>query len=82
VTYGDIRLEEEPCSFSVFYNFRGRADVGEGCGEHLAAYEAGVARPLLDEISPGPFKAEKTAGERHDKIHDRWLHDGAATPAE
>jgi glycyl-tRNA synthetase alpha chain len=75
VTYGDIRLEEE-LQLSV-YNFEA-ADVGK-LWEHLRLYEA-ECQALLDGFHR-TFKAEKTA-ERHEKIHDRVVHDGAATPAD
>jgi len=75
VTYGDIRLEEE-LQLSV-YNFEA-ADVGK-LWEHLRLYEA-ECQALLDEFHRA-FKTEKAA-ERHEKIHDRVVHDGAAPPEE
>jgi glycyl-tRNA synthetase alpha chain len=75
VTYGDIRLEEE-LQLSV-YNFEA-ADIGK-LWEHLRLYEA-ECQALLDEFHRN-FKSEKTA-ERREKIHDRVVHDGGATPAE
>ena len=77
VTYGDIRLQEE-LQLSV-YNFEA-ADISK-LWEHLRLYES-ECQALLDafnsEFKP---KAEKTA-ERHEKIHDRVVHDGATTPPE
>jgi glycyl-tRNA synthetase alpha chain len=71
VTYGEIRLEEE-LQLSV-YNFEA-ADVSK-LWEHLRLYEA-ECQALLDafhaQFKP---KSEKTA-ERHEKIHDRLVHDG------
>lgn len=75
VTYGEIRLEEE-LQFSA-YNFEA-AEV-EKLWEHLRLYEA-ECQDLLDayqeDFSP---KAEKSAA-RREKIHDRLVHDGDATP--
>ena len=71
VTYGDIRLQEE-LQLSV-YNFEA-ADIGK-LWEHLRLYEA-ECQALLDAFHSS-FKAEK-AGERHEKIHDRVVHDGNA----
>jgi len=71
ITYGDIRLEEE-LQFSV-YNFEA-AEV-EKLWEHLRLYEAECQDLLAsykDSFSPG---TEKRA-ERHQKIHDRLVHDG------
>jgi glycyl-tRNA synthetase alpha chain len=78
VTYGDIRLQEE-LQLSV-YNFEA-ADIGK-LWEHLRLYES-ECQALLDQFhtqfSP---KAEKAA-ERHEKIHDRLVHNGAPeNPAE
>ena len=77
VTYGDIRLQEE-LQLSV-YNFEA-ADISR-LWEHLRLYES-ECQALLDafnsEFKP---KAEKTA-ERHEKIHDRVVHNGAGTPPE
>ena len=72
ITYGDIRLEEE-LQFSV-YNFEA-AEV-EKLWEHLRLYEAECQDLLAsynDNFSP---VAEKRAA-RHQKIHDRLVHDGA-----
>jgi glycyl-tRNA synthetase alpha chain len=76
VTYGEIRLQEE-LQFSV-YNFEA-AEV-EKLWEHLRLYEA-QCQALLSEFNKefNP-KAEKAA-ERHEKIHDRLVHEGEA-PAE
>jgi len=75
VTYGDIRLQEE-LQLSV-YNFEA-ADVSR-LWEHLRLYEA-ECQALLDEFhlrfTP---KAEKAA-ERHEKIHDRLVHQESAPP--
>ncbi|HEX4065397.1 MAG TPA: glycine--tRNA ligase subunit alpha [Acidobacteriaceae bacterium] len=72
VTYGEIRLEEE-LQLSV-YNFEA-ADVGK-LWEHLRLYEA-ECQSLLDSFNAQfrAKRAEKTA-ERHDKVHDRLVHDG------
>ena len=70
VTYGDIRLQEE-LQLSV-YNFEA-ADIGR-LWEHLRLYEA-ECQALLDAFHSS-FQVEKTAG-RHEKAHDRVLHDGA-----
>ena len=70
ITYGEIRLEEE-LQFSV-YNFEA-AEV-EKLWEHLRLYEAECQDLLAsynDSFSP---TAEKLA-ERHEKIHDRLVHD-------
>ena len=75
VTYGEIRLEEE-LQLSV-YNFEA-ADVGK-LWEHLRLYEA-ECQALLDAFQQ-TLKAEKSA-ERHEKIHDRVVHEGVAAPAE
>jgi glycyl-tRNA synthetase alpha chain len=76
VTYGEIRLEEE-LQFSV-YNFEA-AEVDK-LWKHLRLYEA-ECQALLNEFNRdfNP-KAEKTA-ERHEKIHDRLVHEGEAAPA-
>lgn len=75
VTYGEIRLEEE-LQFSV-YNFEA-AEVDK-LWEHLRLYEA-ECQALLDEFNQdfNP-RAEKSAI-RHEKIHDRLVHEGEATP--
>jgi glycyl-tRNA synthetase alpha chain len=75
VTYGDIRLPEE-LQLSV-YNFEA-ADIPK-LWEHLRLYEA-ECQALLDAFHAN-FKAEK-AVERHEKSHDRVVHDGAAPAAE
>jgi glycyl-tRNA synthetase alpha chain len=75
VTYGDIRLQEE-LQLSV-YNFEA-ADIGK-LWEHLRLYES-ECQALLDGFH-SIQKSEK-AGERHEKIHDRLVHDGTAPPAE
>ena len=75
VTYGDIRLTDE-LQLSV-YNFEA-ADISK-LWEHLRLYES-ECQALLDafRITAG---AEKPA-ERHEKIHDRVVHDGTTPPAE
>jgi glycyl-tRNA synthetase alpha chain len=75
-TYGEIRFQEE-LQFSV-YNFEA-AEV-ERLWEHLRLYEA-ECQALLSEFNRdfNP-KAEKKA-ERHEKIHDRVVHEDAAAPA-
>jgi glycyl-tRNA synthetase alpha chain len=70
VTYGDIRLQEE-LQLSV-YNFEA-ADIGK-LWEHLRLYEA-ECQALLDAFR-STFQVEKAA-ERHEKAHDRVVHDGA-----
>jgi glycyl-tRNA synthetase alpha chain len=77
VTYGEIRLEEE-LQFSV-YNFE--AAAVDKLWEHLRLYEA-EGHALLDEFNKdfNP-KAEKSAA-RHEKIHDRLVHDGDTPPTE
>ena len=74
-TYGDVRLEEE-LQLSV-YNFEA-ADIGK-LWEHLRLYES-ECQALLDAFHQ-TFKVEKAA-ERKEKIHDRLVHDGAATPVD
>jgi len=74
-TYGDVRLEEE-LQLSV-YNFEA-ADIGK-LWEHLRLYES-ECQALLDAFHQN-FKVEKAA-ERKEKIHDRLVHDGAATPVD
>ena len=73
-TYGDIRLEEE-LQFSV-YNFEA-AEV-EKLWEHLRLYEA-ECQMLLKSYNDSFSPAAGKAAERHDKIHDRLIHDGEAT---
>jgi len=75
VTYGDIRLQEE-LQLSV-YNFEA-ADISK-LWEHLRLYEA-ECQALLDEFHR-TFRTEKAA-ERHEKIHDRLVHDGGSPPAD
>jgi len=73
ITYGDIRLEEE-LQFSV-YNFEA-AEV-EKLWEHLRLYEAECQALLAsynDSFSPAAEKQTR----RHDKIHNRLVHDDAA----
>jgi glycyl-tRNA synthetase alpha chain len=73
VTYGDIRLQEE-LQLSV-YNFEA-ADIGK-LWEHLRLYEAECQALLESFNSQFNPKAEKAA-ERHEKIHERLVHDDAA----
>jgi len=75
VTYGDIRLQDE-LQLSV-YNFEA-ADVPK-LWEHLRLYEA-ECQALLDAFHAN-FKTEK-AQERHEKSHDRVLHDGTTPRSE
>ena len=75
VTYGQIRLEEE-LQLSV-YNFEA-ADVPK-LWEHLRLYEA-ECQALLDGFHQ-TIRSAKTA-ERHEKVHDRLVHDGAETPSD
>jgi glycyl-tRNA synthetase alpha chain len=75
VTYGEIRLQEE-LQLSV-YSFEA-ADVAK-LWEHLRLYEA-ECQALLDEFNQN-FKGEKAA-ERHEKIHDRLVHEGVPPPEE
>jgi glycyl-tRNA synthetase alpha chain len=77
ITYGDIRLEEE-LQLSV-YNFEA-ADV-EKLWEHLRLYEAECQALLASYNDSFSAKAEKLA-ERHEKIHDRLVHDGEVEPSE
>jgi glycyl-tRNA synthetase alpha chain len=75
VTYGEIRFQEE-LQFSV-YDFEA-AEV-EKLWEHLRLYEAecqALLKSYNDSFSP---VAEKQA-ERHEKIHDRLVHDDGPTP--
>jgi glycyl-tRNA synthetase alpha chain len=76
VTYGEIRLEEE-LQFSV-YNFEA-AEVDK-LWEHLRLYEA-ECQALLDEFNKDFNPKTKKAEARHEKIHDRLVHDGEGTPA-
>ncbi|MGC2619392.1 MAG: glycine--tRNA ligase subunit alpha [Acidobacteriaceae bacterium] len=71
VTYGDIRLQDE-LQLSV-YNFEA-ADIGK-LWEHLRLYES-ECQALLDAFH-SMIKTEKAA-ERHEKIHDRVVHEGDA----
>jgi glycyl-tRNA synthetase alpha chain len=75
VTYGEIRLEEE-LQFSV-YNFEA-AEV-EKLWEHLRLYEAECQALLASYGERFSAEAEKQA-DRHEKIHDRLVHKGGATP--
>jgi glycyl-tRNA synthetase alpha chain len=75
VTYGDIRLQEE-LQLSV-YNFEA-ADIPK-LWEHLRLYES-ECQALLDAFHSS-FKTEKAA-ERHEKSHDRVVHDGTAPASE
>lgn len=76
VTYGEIRLQEE-LQFSV-YNFEA-ADV-EKLWEHLRLYEA-ECQALLSEFNRHFNPKAERAAEQREKIHDRVVHDGGATPA-
>ncbi len=71
ITYGEIRLEEE-LQFSV-YNFEA-AEV-EKLWEHLRLYEA-ECQALLSSYSDNFSPLAEKLGERHQKIHDRLIHDG------
>jgi glycyl-tRNA synthetase alpha chain len=75
-TYGEIRFQEE-LQFSV-YNFEA-AEVDK-LWEHLRLYEA-ECQALLDEFNKDFNPRAEKAAERHEKIHDRLVHDGDATPA-
>jgi glycyl-tRNA synthetase alpha chain len=75
VTYGEIRLEEE-LQFSV-YNFE--AAAVDKLWEHLQLYEA-ECQALLEEFNKDFNPKAEKAAERHEKIHDRLVHDGDATP--
>ena len=77
VTYGEIRLEEE-LQFSV-YNFEA-AEVDK-LWEHLRLYEAECKALLASYNESFSAAAEKQAG-RHEKIHDRLVHDGEVVAAE
>ncbi|RXS98120.1 glycine--tRNA ligase subunit alpha [Silvibacterium dinghuense] len=71
ITYGDIRLEEE-LQLSV-YNFEA-AEV-EKLWQHLNLYEAECQTLIASyNDSFGPKAAKQ--GERHEKIHDKLIHDG------
>ena len=72
ITYGDIRLEEE-LQFSV-YNFEA-AEV-EKLWEHLRLYEA-ECQDLLASYNDSFSPTAEKKGARHQKIHDRLLHDDA-----
>ncbi|HEX5235204.1 MAG TPA: glycine--tRNA ligase subunit alpha [Silvibacterium sp.] len=76
VTYGEIRLEEE-LQFSV-YNFEA-AEV-EKLWEHLRLYEA-ECQALLSEFNKDFNPKAEKSGARHEKIHDRLVHEGDTTPA-
>ncbi|HEY1810132.1 MAG TPA: glycine--tRNA ligase subunit alpha [Acidobacteriaceae bacterium] len=75
VTYGDIRLQDE-LQLSV-YSFEA-ADIGK-LWEHLRLYEA-ECQALLDAFHKN-FRTGKSA-ERHEKIHDRLVHDGGNPTAD
>ncbi len=77
VTYGEIRLEEE-LQFSV-YNFEA-AEVDK-LWEHLRLYEAECKDLLASYNESFSATAEKQA-ERHEKIHDRLVHDGEVVATE
>jgi glycyl-tRNA synthetase alpha chain len=77
VTYGEIRLQEE-LQFSV-YNFEA-AEV-EKLWEHLRLYES-ECKDLLKSYNETFAPAAEKQAERHEKIHDRLVHDGDAVPAE
>src|ERR1700739_1126805 len=76
ITYGDIRLEVE-LQFSV-YNFEA-AEV-EKLWEHLRLYEA-ECQALLDEFNKDFNPTADKVAERHEKIHDRLVHDDDTPPA-
>jgi glycyl-tRNA synthetase alpha chain len=73
VTYGEIRLEEE-LQFSV-YNFEA-AEVDK-LWEHLRLYEA-ECQALIDEFNKDFNPRAEKAAARHEKIHDRLVHDDEA----
>jgi glycyl-tRNA synthetase alpha chain len=77
ITYGEIRLEEE-LQFSV-YNFEA-AEV-EKLWEHLRLYEA-ECQALLSSYNDSFSPVAEKQGERHQKIHDRLLHNGETVPPE
>jgi glycyl-tRNA synthetase alpha chain len=76
VTYGEIRLKEE-LQFSV-YNFEA-AEI-EKLWEHLRLYEAECQALLASYHESFSPDAERKS-QRHEKIHDRLVHDDGATPA-
>ncbi|MFT4113403.1 glycine--tRNA ligase subunit alpha [Silvibacterium sp.] len=71
ITYGEVRFEEE-LQLSV-YNFEA-AEVDK-LWEHLRLYEA-ECQALISSYNDsfGPKAAKQ--GERHEKIHDKLIHDG------
>jgi glycyl-tRNA synthetase alpha chain len=75
ITYGEIRFEEE-LQFSV-YNFEA-AEV-EKLWEHLRLYEA-ECQALLASYNDSFSRTAEKQGERHQKIHDRVVHDDEAAP--
>ena len=77
MTYGEIRLEEE-LQFSV-YNFEA-AEVDK-LWEHLRLYEA-ECKDLLASYNESFSAAAEKQAERHEKIHDRLVHDGEVVAAE
>ena len=75
ITYGEVRLLEE-VQFSV-YNFEA-ADV-EKLWEHLRLYESecqALLASFKDQFSPEAVNK----AQRHEKIHDRLVHDGQSAP--
>jgi glycyl-tRNA synthetase alpha chain len=70
ITYGEVRLEEE-LQFSV-YNFEA-AEV-EKLWEHLRLYEA-EGQALLASYNDSFSREAEKLSERHQKIHDRLIHD-------
>ncbi|MBV8632010.1 MAG: glycine--tRNA ligase subunit alpha [Silvibacterium sp.] len=74
VTYRDIRFEEE-LQFSV-YNFEA-AEV-EKLWEHLRLYEA-ECQDLLASYNDSFSPAAEKKGERHQKIHDRLVHESTGS---
>ncbi len=77
VTYGEVRLQEE-LQLSV-YNFEA-ADIGR-LWEHLRLYES-ECQALLDQFNTEFRPKAEKAAERHEKIHERLVHDGAGRPEE
>jgi glycyl-tRNA synthetase alpha chain len=76
ITYGDIRLEEE-LQFSV-YSFEA-AEV-EKLWEHLRLYEA-ECQDLLASYNDSFSPVAEKLGKRHEKIHDRLVHDDEIVPS-
>jgi glycyl-tRNA synthetase alpha chain len=77
ITYGEVRLEEE-LQFSV-YNFEA-AEV-EKLWEHLRLYEA-EGQALLASYNDSFSREAEKLSERHQKIHDRLIHDENAESQE